>query len=47
MASVFALRALLGASLGLGALDVAWLNLRLAPDLVEPAATPPPPSLVT
>ncbi|MEJ7600758.1 MAG: OmpA family protein [Kofleriaceae bacterium] len=47
MASVFALRALLGASLGLGALDVAWLNLELAPRLVEPGEPPPAPSLVT
>ena len=31
MASIWALRALLGASLGLGALDLAWVNLAIAP----------------
>ena len=40
MASTIALRALLGASLGLGAIDVAWLNLSIAPGFIgrsEPA----------
>lgn len=34
MPSVTALRALLGASLGLGAMDVLWLDLALAPKVV-------------
>ena len=44
MASTLALRALLGAGLGLGAVDVAWLNLGLAPQLITPgeAAIPEP-----
>jgi len=37
MASVTALRALLGASLGLGTLDLVWLDLALAPEVVERA----------
>jgi outer membrane protein OmpA-like peptidoglycan-associated protein len=37
MPSVFALRALLGAGLGFGALDLVWINAALAPRLVEPA----------
>ena len=48
MASTFALRALLGAGLGLGALDVAWLNLGIVPRLVqagEPAIPEPTPRL--
>ena len=42
MPSVFALRVLLGAGLGLGALDVVWINAALAPRLVqhETASTP-------
>jgi outer membrane protein OmpA-like peptidoglycan-associated protein len=44
MASTLALRALLGAGLGLGALDLAWLNLGVVPRLVAPgeAAIPEP-----
>ena len=48
MASLVALRALLGAGLGLGALDLIWINVAIAPRLVEHepaahvAATPPP-----
>jgi outer membrane protein OmpA-like peptidoglycan-associated protein len=40
MASVTALRAILGASLGLGAIDVLWLDMVLAPKVVgaEPQA---------
>ena len=34
MPSVIALRALLGAGLGLGALDVVWINVSLAPALI-------------
>lgn len=37
MASTLALRALLGAGLGLGAADLAWINLGLAPQLIAPA----------
>jgi len=53
MASVTALRAILGASLGLGAIDVLWLDMVLAPKVVdaEPhapaarlAAVPPAPT---
>jgi outer membrane protein OmpA-like peptidoglycan-associated protein len=40
MASVIALRALVGAGLGLGALDLVWINAGLAPSLV----VDPPPS---
>lgn len=40
MPSVIALRALLGAGLGLGALDVVWINVSLAPQLI--AAEKPP-----
>jgi outer membrane protein OmpA-like peptidoglycan-associated protein len=36
MPSVIALRALLGAGLGLGALDVVWINVGLAPQLIAP-----------
>ena len=48
MASLLALRALLGAGLGLGALDLVWINVAIAPRLVEHeptariAANPPP-----
>ncbi|HEY5935757.1 MAG TPA: OmpA family protein [Kofleriaceae bacterium] len=44
MASTLALRALLGAGLGLGALDLAWINLGLAPQLITrgEAAIPEP-----
>jgi outer membrane protein OmpA-like peptidoglycan-associated protein len=49
MPSLFALRALLGAGLGLGALDLVWINAALAPRLFEPAPAPvvaaPPPSI--
>jgi outer membrane protein OmpA-like peptidoglycan-associated protein len=48
MAASTALRLLLGASLGLGALDVAWIDLALAPRATEtgaPAAAPSVPSL--
>jgi outer membrane protein OmpA-like peptidoglycan-associated protein len=45
MASLVALRALVGASLGLGAADLLWLNVALAPDLV--VSTPTPSQLVT
>jgi outer membrane protein OmpA-like peptidoglycan-associated protein len=41
MPSAIALRALLGAGLGLGALDVVWINVALAPQLI--AADSPPP----
>jgi peptidoglycan-associated lipoprotein len=40
MPSVIALRALLGAGLGLGALDLVWINTALAPRLVH--REPPP-----
>jgi outer membrane protein OmpA-like peptidoglycan-associated protein len=44
MASTLVLRALLGAGLGLGALDLAWLNLDVMPRLIAPgeAAIPEP-----
>ena len=41
MASVIALRALLGAGLGLGALDLVWINGALAPRLAEHPVAPP------
>jgi outer membrane protein OmpA-like peptidoglycan-associated protein len=41
MPSAIALRALLGAGLGLGALDVAWINMGLAPPLMAADAPPP------
>jgi outer membrane protein OmpA-like peptidoglycan-associated protein len=55
MPSVTALRALLGASLGLGAIDLLWIDLALAPKVLEAepapamaAVTPaPPPPAVT
>lgn len=40
MASVIALRALLGAGLGLGALDLVWINVALAPRLVQHETAP-------
>jgi outer membrane protein OmpA-like peptidoglycan-associated protein len=40
MPSVFALRALLGAGLGFGALDLVWINAALAPRLLEPEPAP-------
>jgi outer membrane protein OmpA-like peptidoglycan-associated protein len=40
MPSVVALRALLGAGLGLGALDLVWIDAALAPRLIEPAPAP-------
>lgn len=40
MPSVFALRMLLGAGLGLGALDVVWINAALAPRLVQDDTAP-------
>jgi outer membrane protein OmpA-like peptidoglycan-associated protein len=40
MPSVFALRALLGAGLGFGALDLVWINAALAPRLVEHEPAP-------
>jgi len=48
MASTLALRALLGAGLGLGAVDLAWLNLGVVPRLIapsEPAIPEPTPRL--
>lgn len=42
MASVLAIRAVLGASLGLGALDLVWINAALAPRLVQPEYAPAP-----
>ena len=49
MASLIALRALVGAGLGLGALDLVWINAALAPRLVhrEAPATPPVKMTVT
>jgi outer membrane protein OmpA-like peptidoglycan-associated protein len=48
MASLIALRAILGAGIGLGALDLVWLNLALAPAIIErpriAAHTAPEPS---
>ena len=41
MPSTLALRALLGASLGLGVLDLVWINVALAPELTEAAASEP------
>lgn len=46
MPSVLALRALLGAGLGLGALDVVWINAALAPRLIEHAPAPRPAAVV-
>ena len=51
MPSVTALRAILGASLGLGAIDVVWIDAVLAPRIVDAAAparraTPPAPAPV-
>ncbi len=48
MASFLALRTVVGASLGLGAVDLLWLNLVLGPQVLAPAtpvlsAPPPPP----
>jgi len=40
MPSVLAIRAVLGASLGLGALDLVWINAALAPRLVQPEPAP-------
>jgi outer membrane protein OmpA-like peptidoglycan-associated protein len=40
MASVIALRAVLGASLGLGTVDLVWINLALAPRVVGQAPAP-------
>jgi outer membrane protein OmpA-like peptidoglycan-associated protein len=40
MPSVFALRALLGAGLGFGALDLVWINAALAPRLIEREPAP-------
>jgi outer membrane protein OmpA-like peptidoglycan-associated protein len=40
MPSVIALRALLGAGLGLGALDIVWINVSLAPQLIAPEQPP-------
>lgn len=48
MPSVFALRALLGAGLGLGALDLVWINASLAPRLAAaPAASAPEDTIAT
>ena len=46
MASALALRAILGASLGLGAIDLLWIDVLLAPRVVAapaPVAAPPRP----
>lgn len=40
MTSPIAMRAILGASLGFGLLDVAWINLSLASQLVESSSPP-------
>jgi outer membrane protein OmpA-like peptidoglycan-associated protein len=40
MASLIALRAILGAGLGLGTLDLLWLDTAIAPAIIEPAAAP-------
>ncbi|MDQ3367156.1 MAG: OmpA family protein [Myxococcota bacterium] len=42
MASVIALRAILGASLGLGTLDLVWINLAGAPQLIAGGVAPAP-----
>jgi outer membrane protein OmpA-like peptidoglycan-associated protein len=39
MASVIALRALVSAGLGLGALDLVWINAGLAPALLDPPSS--------
>jgi outer membrane protein OmpA-like peptidoglycan-associated protein len=44
MPSLLALRALLGAGLGLGALDLVWINAALAPRLAD---TTPAPAIAT
>lgn len=41
MASVIALRALVGAGLGLGALDAAWIDLSVGPRALAPEAEAP------
>ena len=40
MPSVVALRIVIGASLGLGALDVVWINMALAPEAIAPDSPP-------
>jgi outer membrane protein OmpA-like peptidoglycan-associated protein len=40
MASLMALRGLVAAGIGLGSLDLAWINFALGPRVIEPGAAP-------